>query len=129
MKWFAKCMIALAVVCAGDKVSAQMVADGGVENPNVLAEAKAPSTSIQKELSIELKNDCGKQIAIYAGDKKEVFGGHAQTFGGMSKNTIYVKDGDVVCIMNDPKTIQACSIVKPTTTKIEINPGGNGFVK
>jgi hypothetical protein len=31
--------------------------------------------------------------------------------------------------MNDPKTIQACSIAKDGITKIEINKSGNGFVK
>jgi hypothetical protein len=129
MKWFAKCMIAAAILCAGSNLSAQALADGAIENPSILAEAKAPATIQAKEIKVELKNDCGKHITIYAGDKKEVFDGHSQSIGGMSTNTLYVKEGDVVCIMNDPKTIQACSILKPGVSKVEINPGGNGFVK
>ena len=129
MKWFAKCMIAAAILCVGNNVSAQMTADGGMENPSMLAEA-TPAPAIQgKEIKVDLKNDCGKHITIFAGSKKEVYDGKSQTIGGMSNNTLYVREGDVVCIMNDPKTIQACSILKPGVTKVEINPGGNGFVK
>ena len=40
-----------------------------------------------------------------------------------------LREGDVVCIMNDPKTIQACAIAKPGVTKVEINKSGNGFIK
>ncbi|MCW3124742.1 MAG: hypothetical protein JWO03_400 [Bacteroidetes bacterium] len=129
MKWIAKCMIAAAIFCAGNNVSAQITADAGMENPSILAEAKAPATIQAKEITVELKNDCGKHVTIFAGSKKEVFDGHSQSIGGMSNNTLYVKEGDVVCIMNDPKTIQACSILKPGVSKLEINPGGNGFIK
>ena len=122
-------MIAAAILCAGNNVSAQMTAEGGMENPSVLAEAKAPTTIEAKEISVDLKNSCGKHITIFAGSKKEVYDGHSQSIGGMSNNTLYVREGDVVCIMNDPKTIQACSILKPGVSKIEINTAGNGFVK
>lgn len=129
MKWFAKCMIAAAILCVGNNVSAQMTADGAMENHSMLAEATPPPAIQGKEIKVELKNDCGKHISIFAGSKKEVYDGKSQTVGGMSNNTLYVHEGDVVCIMNDPKTIQACSILKPGVTKVEINPGGNGFVK
>ncbi len=122
-------MIAAAIICVGNNVSAQAVADASMENPSTLAEAKAPEVINAKELTIALRNDCEKHVTVYAGSKKEVFDGKGQSLGGLSNNTLYVKTGDVVCIMNDPKTIQACSIVKDGMSKVEINKSGNGFVK
>jgi hypothetical protein len=82
-----------------------------------------------KEVVIQLKNNAGIRVALYAGDKKQVFDGKLKEVGGKSSNTLYLKVGDAVCIMNDPKTIQACSIIKEEMTGIEINTSGNGFIK
>ena len=128
MKWIAKCMIVAATMFAANAVNAQ-TAEANVENPSMLAEAKAPAEVQPKELTITLKNDCTRHISVFAGSKKEVFDGKSQPLGGLSTNTIYIKEGDVVCIMTDPKTIQACAIAKPGTSKVEINAAGNGFVK
>jgi hypothetical protein len=128
MKWFAKCMIVAATVCVGSGAYAQ-TAEANIENPSMLAEAKAPAEMQSKEVVVTLKNDCTRHISVFAGSKKEVFDGKSQPIGGLSSNTLYIKENDVVCIMTDPKTIQACAIAKPGVTKVEINPSGNGFIK
>jgi hypothetical protein len=87
------------------------------------------SAQTGKELTITLKNNCEKNVQVFAGPKKKVFDGKSQTLGGASVNTIHVMVNDVVCIMNGPKTIQACTNAKAGTTKIEINKSGIGFVK
>ena len=122
-------MIAAAILCVGNDLSAQSIADASMGNPSVLAEAKAPATIQVKELTLALRNNCERHVTIFAGSKKEVFDGKGQSLGGLSNNTLYVMEGDVVCIMNDPKTIQACSIVKSGISKVEINKSGNGFIK
>ena len=128
MKSFAKCMIVAAALFLGTGVYAQ-TAETNIENPSMLAEAKTPVAVEAKELTITLKNDCTNHITVFAGSKKAVFDGKSQPIGGLSTNTLYIKEGDVVCIMTDPKTIQACAIAKPGTTKVEINKSGNGFIK
>jgi hypothetical protein len=129
MKWFAKCMMAAVVLFAAYGAQAQTMADAGNINPGAATEVKAPSPVTAKELTVTIKNDCEKHITIFAGSKKEVFAGKDQMLGGISTNTLYIKEGDVVCIMNDPKTIQACTIAKDGLSKVEINKSGNGFVK
>jgi hypothetical protein len=121
-------MIVAIVACIGGGAFAQ-TAEASIENPSTLSEAKAPAVAQSKELTLTLKNDCKNHINIFAGSRKEVFGGKSQMIGGQSTDTIYINEGDVICIMNDPKTIQACSIAKPGMTKVEINPSGNGFIK
>ena len=128
MKWFAKCMIVAATVCTGSGAYAQ-TAEANIENPSMLAEAKTPAEVQGKEIVLTLKNDCTRHITVFAGSKKMVFDGKSEAIGGMSTNTLYLMENDVVCIMNDPKTIQACAIAKPGVTKVEINQSGNGFVK
>jgi len=115
-------------VCLSAGAYAQ-TADANIENPSMLAEAKAPSTIQAKDITLTLKNDCTNHISVFAGPKKEVFDGKSLPVGGMSTNTLYVKEGDIVCIMTGPKTIQACAVAKEGTSKIEINKSGNGFVK
>jgi hypothetical protein len=128
MKWIAKCMIVATTICVGSGAYAQ-TAEANIENPSMLAEAKTATNVEPKEITLTLKNDCTNHINVFEGSKKEVFGGKSEMLGGMSTNTIYLKEGDVVCIMNDPKTIQACAVAKAGMSKIEINKSGNGFVK
>jgi hypothetical protein len=128
MKCFPKCMMVAATLLAGTAMYAQ-TAEANLENPALLAESKAPAEIQAKEITLILKNDCTSHITVFAGSKKEVFDGKSQPIGGLSTNTLYIKEGDVVCIMNDPKTIQACAIARPGVTKVEINKSGNGFIK
>jgi hypothetical protein len=128
MKWFAKCMMVAAIACVGFGAHAQ-TAEANIENPSALAEAKTPVEVQGKEITLTLKNDCTNHITVFAGSKKEVYDGKSQPIGGLSTNRLYLREGDVVCIMTNPKTIQACAIAKPGITAVEINRSGNGFVK
>jgi len=128
MKYLAAYAATAIMLCAAYTANAQ-TAEAHMENPNMLAEAKAPAMEQAREVTITLKNDCTNHINIFAGSKKEVFDGKSQPVGGHSVNTLYIKEGDVVCIMNSPKVIQACAIAKPGVTNLEINPSGNGFIK
>lgn len=101
------------------------------EETNTETEVKpaAPAPIAKKEVAIHLRNNCERSIAIYSGDKKQVFSGKGQSLGGLSNNQFFLYEGDVVCIMNDPKTIQACTIIKEGMANVAINPSGNGFLK
>ncbi len=83
----------------------------------------------KKESAILLRNSAERPIAVYWGNKKEVFSGKSQSVGGLSKNTLHLFEGDIVCIMKEPKVIHACSIIKEGMDKVEINSAGTGFVK
>lgn len=83
----------------------------------------------KKESTILLRNSAERPIAVYWGSKKEVFSGKSQSVGGLSKNTLYLFEGDIVCIMKEPKVIHACSVIKEGMDKVEINTAGTGFVK
>jgi hypothetical protein len=110
-------------------IKAQALADAGSGNPTTTSEVKAPAVTDAKEITLTLKNDCANHLSIFAGSKKEVFDGKSQPIGGKSSDVLYLREGDVVCIMTDPKTIQACVIAKEGMSKAEINSSGNGFVK
>ncbi len=108
-------------------ISAFAQSNEGIATSSEGAKIEMPVAA--KEVIIQLKNNAGIRVALYAGDKKQVFDGKLKEVGGKSNNTLYLKVGDAVCIMNDPKTIQACSIVKEEMTNLEINSSGNGFMK
>jgi len=98
-------------------------------NEEKKTELTAPAPTKAKEISLTVRNGAERKISVYSGNKKEVFSGKATVLGGLSNNIMYLMEGDVVCIMDDPKTIHACSILKEGMTKVEINSSGNGFVK
>ena len=98
-------------------------------NENKKTEETAPVPVKAKEITINLKNTSERKVSVYAGTRKEVFSGKGIALGGLSNNTLYLMEGDVICIMDDPKTIRACSILKDGVSKVEINSSGNGFNK
>lgn len=123
-----KLLFATSFFCIFVAAKAQ-TADATIENPSVLAEEKVTPALNRKEMAITIKNNCENHVSVFAGSKKAVFDGKSQTLGGISTNMFYLQEGDVVCIMNGPKAIQACSIAKEGLSKIEINKSGNGFLK
>ncbi|MBL7800191.1 MAG: hypothetical protein JNL95_05650 [Chitinophagales bacterium] len=98
-------------------------------NETKKTEETAPMPIKAQELKVSLKNGSERKVAVYVGPKKDVFSGKGEALGGLSLNTYYLVPGDIICIMDDPKTIHACSILKEGTTKVEINSSGNGFIK
>ena len=123
------CMMTAPYINAQTAGTEAVAVETGMANPSVLAEAKAPVAIKAKEMTLTLRNNCDRHLQVFAGSKKEVFDGRSEELGGRSTNTVYLLEGDVVCIMDAPKTIHACAVIKDGTTKVEINISGNGFVK
>ena len=129
MKLLLRSVFVVIILSTAFGVRAQALADAGSGGTTGTSEVKAPATTDAKEITLTLKNDCANHLNVFAGSKKEVFGGKSQEIGGYSTDVLYLHEGDVVCIMNDPKTIQACVVAKDGISKAEINKSGNGFVK
>ena len=121
--------VLIAVMCCSTlSISGQTTKKPVAKKPAKPAVVNTKPAEPPIELTIQLVNDCKHNQMVYAGPKKDIFHGKYQELGGVSTNTIYVKSGDVVCIMKD-KTVKACADTKRTTSKIEINESGTGFVK
>lgn len=91
----------------------------GTSNPD------APAANT--EMQVTLKNSGGTNIYVFAGPKDGIRNPRVQTYGGFSKNTLYLQANDVVCLMTAEVKPMACTVVKPGTSTVEVNPSGNGI--
>jgi hypothetical protein len=125
MKTMLKCMImmVLAMSFALTTSAQEALASNGNGNPTV--ETK-PAT--QKEVTLQLKNTAEKRVSVFVGPREEYNNPKITGLGGLSTNTFYVKEGDVVCIMDENNKSKACTIVKPNITLIQINKSASGFI-
>lgn len=90
--------------------------------------AEAPAAPVaNKPLIITLKNSAEKSVAIFAGPKEEIRDPRITVVGGSSKNTLYLKENDAVCLMTADKHPVACTIIKPGATMVEINVSANAI--
>lgn len=95
-------------------------------NPGNTGEVtKAPAANT--EMQVTLKNTAATNIYVFAGPKEEIRTPRVETYGGYSKNTIYVQPNDVVCLMNAEVKPMACTVIKTGTSSVEVNPSGNGI--
>ncbi len=95
--------------------------------PKATTVKKASPTVPGKEVTVILKNLSEGTIAVFAGPKEELKNTlKKKTVGGLSKNTLYVRVNEVVCILNGEKTV-SCAVIKESTTLLEINSSGNGI--
>ncbi len=92
------------------------------------APKKAAPTVEGKAIKVTLKSLAEADISIFAGKKEDLKTGQLKNFGGLSTNTLYIKENDVVCIMKDKKPV-SCADVKPGTTALEVNSSGNVITK
>jgi hypothetical protein len=124
MKATVKLTITLAVSAfVFTAINAQEVA---MINPgNAGEEAKAPAANT--EMQVTLKNTAATNIYVFAGHKEEIRTPRVETYGGYSKNTLYVQANDVVCLMTAEVKPMACTVIKPGTSMVEVNPSGNGI--
>lgn len=83
--------------------------------PLVAANANA------KEVVIVIKNNSENKISVFAGPKEGIREPKLNIYGGLSTNKVYVREGDVVCIMTDEKKPKSCTVVKPGVEQIEVN--------
>lgn len=82
----------------------------------------APTPKV--EVTITLKNLAETNVAVFAGSKEGIRNPDLRTLGGRSNNVVYLKTGDVVCIMTAEKKALSCADIKPATTIVEINASG-----
>lgn len=92
-----------------------------VENPS------APAPNTNKEVTILLRNASEKSVAVFAGPKEELKEPKLKVVGGLSKNNLYLKENDAVCLMTVDKRPMACTIVKPGVTTVEVNVSANAI--
>lgn len=85
---------------------------------------KAAPAPVKKDVTITLKSMCEKNIMVYAGDKAGIRDLNPKPIGGLSKNTLYLKTYDVVCILKEGNKVAACAEIKPGNTYVEINSSG-----
>ena len=96
-------------------------------NPGTTGEVSKAPAGANTELQVTLKNTAATNIYVFAGPKEEIRTPRVVTYGGYSKNTIYVKLNDVVCLMNAEVKPTACTVIKPGVNTVEVNSGGNGI--
>jgi len=98
------------------------------QNETASLNTEAPAvTSAQKPMPITLKNAAEKSVAIFAGPKEEIKEPKITVVGGLSKNTLYLKENEAVCLMTPDKRPIACTIIKPGVTSVEVNVSANGI--
>ena len=93
--------------------------------PAAKAVTEKPTAPASTEVKVVLKNTSEIPIIIFAGQKEDIRNPKVQTYGGLSKNTLYLQSTDVVCLMTSEPKIKACTAIKPGATLIEINSSGN----
>lgn len=117
------------ITMALSTVNAQELASlstSGYTTSKTEAEKPAAPATVKQDLVITLKNSSEKPIVIFAGPKEEIRNPKIQTYGGLSKNTLYLQPNNVVCLMSggnesgETKMV-ACTLIKPETKQVEVN--------
>jgi len=80
-----------------------------------------------KPMIITLHNASEKSVAIFAGPKEEIKEPKINVVGGSSKNILYLKENDAVCLMTVDKRPSACTIIKAGVNIVEINVSANAI--
>lgn len=83
--------------------------------------AKPAAVAPPRDITITLQNDHEGSVMVFAGHKEDLKNPKPNAMGGLSKNKLYLKTNDVVCIVVNGKPT-ACAEVKPTTVTLKINP-------
>ncbi len=86
-----------------------------------------PGSSIKTtpvEIKVVVTSKCEKNVMIFAGPKENLRNPKMKEFGGLSVNTLYVKTGNAVCIMDAKKKPVSCVSIVKGTTRLEINSSG-----
>ena len=78
-------------------------------------------------ITVTLTSKCEKQVMIYSGPKVGLREPKQRQVGGLSANKLYLKTGDVVCIMDAKKKPISCVTITKATLKLEINFAGTAL--
>ena len=89
----------------------------------------APKTTVEgRAVTLPLKNNCEANVSVFAGKREDLKNPQLKNYGGLSKNTVFIKENDVVCIMKSSKPL-SCVDIKPGITALEINSSGTVISK
>jgi hypothetical protein len=80
-------------------------------------------------ITVTLVSKCEKPVMIYSGPKTNLKDPKQRQVGGLSVNKLFLKTGDVVCIMDPKKKPLSCIDVTKTTLNLEINFSGTAILK
>jgi len=131
MKNLLKVTALMLLICfALSSVQAQELASlstGGYPEAKATTEKPAAPAATGTPVTIVIKNSSEKPMIVFAGAKEEIRNPKVQTYGGLSKNTVYLQSNDVVCLMTSDYKPTACTNIKPGATTIEINTSGNAI--
>ncbi len=112
-----------------DTANAQTTGNLVVPRPAtaVMETPTQPANANAKAVTITLKNNAEKSIAVFAGPKEELKEPKVLVAGGLSKNTLYLREQDAVCLMTVDKRPMACTVIKPGITMVEVNTSANAI--
>jgi len=132
MKNLLKVTASMLLICfALSSVQAQELASlstGGYPEAKATTDKPAaPAAANATPITLTIKNGCEKPMVVFAGPKEEIRNPKVNTYGGLSKNTVYLQTGDVVCLMTNDYKPTACTVVKAGATTVEINTSGNAI--
>lgn len=122
-------LLAFSAVCIS--ISAQNAVASNTNTVPVLKteNVPAPVPALGKEVVITFRNTAEKPVAIFAGPKEGIREPKINTYGGLSNfNKLYLRENEVVCLMNVQKLPVACTVIKPGVTAVEVNTSANGIV-
>ncbi|MBL0308546.1 MAG: hypothetical protein IPP77_02300 [Bacteroidetes bacterium] len=128
---FRTMMMGFCLMAISPTIYSQGIASTGAEVPKVNARSETPpkapevNTANQQEVTITIRNKAEKPVAIFAGPKEGIRDPKVQTLGGMSLNKLYLRESEVVCLMDmAERKPTACAVIKAGMTTIEVNPSG-----
>jgi hypothetical protein len=99
-----------------------------VKTKTTKSKSSSSTKTIGAPVTVKLTSKCEKDIMIYAGPKTNLRNPKQREIGGLSVNNLYLKTGDVVCIMDAKKKPKACMNITKATTTLQINPSGTAIV-
>lgn len=113
-------LLFIALIFTMQQVNAQSKSKSTSKAPAKKAVVPAPG----KEVTLTIKNQAEKNIALFSGSRDGLKDPAIKELGGRSTNTLYLRVNDVACIMDDKKKPKSCAEIKATSTALEINSSG-----
>ncbi|MDB5283974.1 MAG: hypothetical protein JWO06_3049 [Bacteroidota bacterium] len=132
-KWMKYCLAIIPVILFSYSANAQTGTTKSTSKTSTTKKktpAKKPAPPLsRKDISISLINSDEHSVSVFAGPKEDLKTAKLKVAGGLSTNTLYVKENDVVCIMDESRKPVACANVLPGTKSVQINSSGNAITR
>lgn len=93
-----------------------------------IKEPAPPAVPPSREVTLTIRNNAEKPVAIFAGPKEGIRDPKVKTLGGLSLNKLYLMENEVVCLMDmTERKPTACTVIKPGMTLVEVNPSATSI--